>query len=168
MRKTVKTLAIVAVLATSTAQAGELGQALGAIIGIGVGSQLGAGNGRTAAMIIGGLVGNELGRDRSPQSQNYNYPPGYNAGPGYYPIAPYGTRNMTVPVAPPVYVNQGPQVYAQVPQPEVIMPPCDEQYYDGEYNPQAARAFCQGQRARIQREMRRQQAEAYRKGNEGY
>jgi len=163
MRKTLTILATATILTTSVnSQAIELGQAIGTLLGVGIGSQLGSGNGRTAAMVVGGIVGNELGRDRSAQVQSNGYP---NV---YYSPGPYSTRNMTVPVPPPVYVNQAPPVYAQVPQPEVIMPPCDEQYYDGEYNPPAARAFCSGQRARIQREMRRQQVEAYRKGSEGY
>ena len=161
MRKILVALATTAVLATS-AQAQTTNQVFGTVLGVAIGSQIGPfkGQDRAAAMVLGGILGNELGRERNPPVVQNNYPPVYNqhGTPPVYQQGGYATRNMTVPVNP---------VYAQV-QPEVEMPFCDMQYYEGEYNPGVARAFCQGQRIRIMRQLRAQQAEAYQRGANGY
>ena len=158
MRKLFLTLAVTAAVAgTAPAQAQEWGQVIGTVTGVAIGSQIGnlRGQDRAAAMILGGIIGNEMGRPR-PVPQGYP-PVVVGASPPVYNSGAYATRNMTVPV---------PIQYQTQPQYEV--PFCDNQYYEGVYNPGAAQAYCRGQLIRIQREMARQQAEAYQRGANGY
>lgn len=159
MRKILVALATTAVVATS-AQAQTVNQVFGTVLGVAIGSQVGNlhGQDRAAAMVIGGIIGNEIGRPAPVQPRmDNNYPPVYgNGSPPVYQHGGYATRNMSVPV--PVSVQQ----------PQYEMPYCDTQYYEGQYNPGMAQAFCQGQRIRIMREIQRQQAEAYQRGANGY
>lgn len=159
MRKILVALATTAVLATS-AQAQTTNQVIGTVLGVAIGSQIGPfkGQDRAAVMVLGGIIGNEIGRPAPVQPRMDNgYPPVYgNGAPPVYQHGGYATRNSTVPVQ-----------YAPA-QPQYEMPFCDNQYYEGQYNPGMAQAYCQGQRIRIMREMQRQQAEAYQRGANGY
>jgi hypothetical protein len=65
-----------------------------------------------------------------------------------------GGRNYTAPVMVNGIVYEGPL--------------CDEFYYEGQYNPGAARSYCQGVRTRYARDLQRQQQEAYARGASGY
>jgi hypothetical protein len=99
-------------------------------------------------VLLGAVVMNEINAANRPK-----YPQSYeirNGGYGtiYNPV-PYGN----VPQAP-VMVNG--TVYAA--------PPCDDVYYEGQYNPGAARMYCQGVRVRYARDIQRQQQEAYARG----
>lgn len=140
----------------------------GAVGGAALCSQIGDGNGQIIAMaacaVIGSKIAENLVKPRQPQypqdveiRQQRGY--GNNNG-GYHDRSYDNDRNRVHSIIgggsyqSPVMVNG--IVYDS--------PPCDEQYYEGQYNPGAARSFCQGQRVRYAREIQRQQQEAYNRG----
>ena len=140
---------LVAILLTAAIPAGAgelLGEMLGAAVGGGVGSQIGRGNGNLAATVVGAVVGAHVGRELG------------------RPNVPQGYQTFTiVPNQQGGYATGG-----SAPQPMVIAaPPCDELYYEGQYNPGAAAYYCRGVRIRYMRDIQRQQQEAYYRGLNG-
>lgn len=140
----------------------------GAVGGAALCSQIGDGNGQIIAMaacaVIGSKIAENMVKPRQPR-----YPQDVEIRQGNYPNGGYATggydydRNRVQSGLggfrqPPVMVNG--VVYNA--------PPCDENYYEGQYNPGAARAYCQGQRIRYARDIQRQQQEAYNRGANGY
>jgi hypothetical protein len=121
-------------------------QIIGAVIGAVLGAQIGDGNGQVVAGAVGAVVGDEAGRNwcnrnRPPQQQEFY-----------------------------VYTNPGGYATGGPSRPQVVTmyaPPCDENYYNGEYNPNAAKYFCQGQRVRAWQEQQRLEREAYERGLRG-
>ena len=101
-------------------------------------------------VVLGAVVMNEINAANRPK-----YPQSYeirnNGG--------YGTVNNPVP-----YYGNVPQAPVMVNGTVYAAPPCDDVYYEGQYNPGAARMYCQGVRVRYARDIQRQQAEAYERG----
>ena len=143
--------------------------AVGAVGGAALCSELGKGNGQVVAMAGCAVIGSKIAENMvKPRQQRYpqdveirqnNYPNGGYATNGGYD---YERNRVHSELGgfrqQPVMVNG--VVYAA--------PPCDENYYEGQFNPGAARAFCQGQRIRYARDIQRQQQEAYNRGANGY
>jgi hypothetical protein len=97
----------------------------------------------------------EIRASRGYEYERGGYDRGYNRG--YESNRVYGTIGGPSKFTAPVMVNG--IVYEG--------PACDEQYYDGQYNPGAARSYCQGVRVRYARDLQRQQQEAYARGASG-
>lgn len=140
----------------------------GAVGGAALCSQIGDGNGQIIAMAACAVIGSKIAENIvKPRQQRYPQEVEIRPQGGYATGVPYGQdfeRNRVhsqIGVGfrqPPVLVNG--VVYEA--------PPCDENYYEGQYNPGAARAYCQGQRIRYARDIQRQQQEAYNRGAGGY
>ena len=143
MRKTLITVILAAGAATASAQ--QFDPATGAIIGGLVGHAIG--NGNHTAVIVGGLIGAQIanGRRNSPNPPPVTYE--VRQGPMY---ATVGGPGSMVPLPP---------------QPQQI--PCDEQYYQGVYDPVVAFQFCRGLRERARQDMNRRAREAYSQGFHG-
>lgn len=160
--------AVVAVSAIGTVPAhaqfieGVLGAAAGAVLC----SQLGNGNGNTLAIAACAVAGSKIAENmtrpkvRPPQEVDIRQSRGYDdRGRDYDQERNRVHSDFGGFRQPPVSVNG--VIYES--------PPCDENYYEGQYNPGAARSFCQGQRVRYARDIQRQQQNAYNRGaNGGY
>ena len=143
----------------------------GAVGGAALCSELGDGNGQIIAMAACAVIGSKIAENLvKPRQQRYPQDveirqartPEYERG-GYYNNNDFERNRVRSDVGvgfrqPPVLVNG--VVYDA--------PPCDENYYEGQYNPGAARAYCQGQRVRYARDIQRHQQEAYNRGAGGY
>lgn len=141
----------------------------GAVGGAALCSEIGNGNGQIIAMAACAVIGSkiaenmvkprqqpypqdvEIRQQRVYEGRGYGYERNrdYDRGQVYSTI---GTR-YTAPVMVNGIVYEG--------------PPCDEFYYEGQYNPGAARSYCQGVRIRYARDLQRQQQEAYARGASG-
>jgi hypothetical protein len=146
----------------------------GAVGGAALCSEIGDGNGQIIAMaacaVIGSKIAENLVKPRQPrypqdvEIRQGGYPNGgYATNGGYYNSNDFERNRVRSDIGvgfrqPPVLVNG--VVYDT--------PPCDENYYEGQYNPGAARAYCQGQRIRYARDIQRHQQEAYNRGANGY
>ena len=177
MRKLlVSSLVVISAIGTTPAQADMtefVAGAVGAVGGAALCSELGKGNGQVIAMAGCAVIGSKIAENMvKPRQQRYpqdveirqgNYPNGGYATGGYYNSNDFERNRVRSDIGvgfrqPPVLVNG--VVYEA--------PPCDENYYEGQYNPGAARAYCQGQRIRYARDIQRHQQEAYNRGANGY
>ena len=142
----------------------------GAVGGAALCSQIGDGNGQIIAMAACAVIGSKIAENMvKPRQQRYpqdveirqgNYPNNGGYATGGYDYERNRVRS-DIGVGfrqQPVVVNG--MIYEG--------PPCDENYYEGRYNPGAARSYCQGQRIRYARDIQRQQQEAYNRGANGY
>ena len=139
----------------------------GAVGGAALCSQIGDGNGQIIAMAACAVIGSKIAENMvKPRQQRYPQDVEIRQQGGGVPYnGNYDFERNRVHSQigvgfrqPPVLVNG--VVYEA--------PPCDENYYEGQYNPGAARAYCQGQRMHYAREIQRQQQEAYNRGAGGY
>ena len=141
----------------------------GAVGGAALCSEIGDGNGQIIAMAACAVIGSKIAENMvKPRQQRYpqdveirqgNYPNGGYATGGY----DYERNRVRSDIG--VGFRQQPVVVNGV---IYEGPPCDENYYEGRYNPGAARAYCQGQRIRYARDIQRHQQEAYNRGANGY
>jgi hypothetical protein len=170
MRKLlVSSLVVISAIGTTPAQADMtnfIAGTAGAVGGAALCSEIGDGNGQIIAMaacaVIGSKIAENLAKPRQPrypqdvEIRQGGYPNGgYATNGGYYNSNDFERNRVRSDIGvgfrqPPVLVNG---VAYQA-------PPCDENYYEGQYNPGAARAYCQGQRIRYARDIQRQQQEA--------
>ena len=173
MRKLlVSSLVVISAITTVPAKADMtefLASTAGAVGGAALCSELGKGNGQIIAMAGCAVIGSKIAENmvkprqpRYPQDVEIRQQGGYATG-GYYNGNDFERNRVRSDVGvgfrqPPVLVNG--VIYDA--------PPCDENYYEGQYNPGAARAYCQGQRIRYARDIQRQQQEAYNRGANGY
>lgn len=143
---------------------------IGGAIGGAAGNQIGKGRGKQAATVAGALAGAWLGGSigddsgkrhrenlRSQQYQADNQSGGYAGSTGgsqrvVYEQAPQ--RQVIEYVDQPV---QRRQVIRQQQQPQAS--DCDTEYYDGEYDPDMAQAYCRGQQQRQRQEFIRMKRE---------
>lgn len=138
----------------------------GAVGGAALCSEIGNGNGQIIAMAACAVIGSKIAESmvkprqpKYPQDVEIRQAPSYGGRVEFNDFernrvrSDYGGFRQ-----PPVLVNG--VIYDA--------PPCDENYYEGQYNPGAARAYCQGQRIRYARDIQRQQQEAYNRGASGY
>jgi uncharacterized protein YcfJ len=151
---------------------------IGGAIGGAAGNQIGKGRGKQAATVVGALAGAWLGgtigddsgshhrdnlqmQQRQINSQNNGY--GGNVQRVVYEQVP---QRQTVQY---VEAPQRRQVQQVVQQND-----CDSEYYNGEYDPEVASAFCQGQQERARQNYNRSKKDkerairaAYQAGLEG-
>jgi hypothetical protein len=134
MRKFV--ICAVLVLATS-AQAQHFDSATGAIIGGVVGNAIGKGN--PTITVIGAIAGAQIAN-----RTQHNPPPTYEVrqGPTYATVPGH---TVGVPVS--------------TPQQQLVVN-CDRQYYDGEFNPPVANAYCNQLQWNFQKDQNRRMREA--------
>ena len=142
----------------------------GAVGGAALCSQIGDGNGQIIAMAACAVIGSKIAENMvKPRQQRYPQDVEIRQQGSYATGVPYNGN----------YDFERNRVHSQIGvgfrQPPVLVngvvyeaPPCDENYYEGQYNPGAARSFCQGQRVRYARDIQRQQQEAYNRGAGGY
>ena len=151
MRKLlVSSLVVISAISTIPARAGNVGEIIaGVAVGAIVMHEIDSANRRSVPAPMPEI---EI---RAPRGNGgyatRGYDRDYDRGQVYSTI---GGRNYVAPVMVNGIVYEGPA--------------CDEQYYDGQYNPGAARSFCQGVRVRYARDLQRQQQEAYNRGANGY
>jgi len=174
MRKLlVSSLVAISAISTVPAQADVtdfVAGTAGAVGGAALCSEIGDGNGQIIAMaacaVIGSKIAENLVKPRQkpyPQDVEIRQQSNHTAGVPYNGNYDFERNRVRSDIGvgfrqPPVLVNG---VAYQA-------PPCDENYYEGQYNPGAARAYCQGQRMHYAREIQRQQQEAYNRGAGGY
>jgi hypothetical protein len=143
----------------------------GAVGGAALCSEIGDGNGQIIAMAACAVIGSkiaenlvkprqkpypqdvEIRQQRVYEGRGYGYERGRDNDRSQM-SGIIGGRNYTAPVMVNGIVYEGPL--------------CDEFYYEGQYNPGAARSYCQGVRTRYARDLQRQQQEAYARGASGY
>lgn len=116
--------------------------------------------------VAGGLVGYSMGdrSDRREAIEQQRYQPQYQSAPVL--VASPRPQEVWVEQAQPVQ-QQIPSAYRQMyysksVQRAAVEGDCDEQYYRGTYNPDAAHAYCEGRRER-----ERQVQSAYQAGLNG-
>ena len=142
----------------------------GAVGGAALCSQIGDGNGQIIAMAACAVIGSKIAENMvKPRQQRYPQDVEIRQQGSYATTVPYNgnqdfERNR-VHSQIGVGFRQAPVLVHGV---VYEAPPCDENYYEGQYNPGAARAYCQGQRMHYAREIQRQQQEAYNRGAGGY
>ena len=78
----------------------------------------------------------------------------------------YGLTRRQMPQVPTYQVIQSQPVATYMP--TVPIDDCDEQYYKGVYDPDLARAYCQGHRQAVWRERQTARRAAYEAGIRGY
>lgn len=118
-----------------------------------------------ATAIAGGLIGYSMGdrSDRREAIDQQRYQPQYQQ----QPVLVASPHPQQVWVEQPQVQTQIPSAYRQMyygksVQRAAVEGDCDEQYYRGTYNPDAAHAYCEGRRQR-----ERQVQDAYQAGLQG-
>jgi hypothetical protein len=169
---TAAALAAATLVTTTPARADDwMGTALGAVVGGVVGNQFGSGSGNVAATALGAAIGSRVGTDLYRSTPSYGS--GYNHG-----YRDYGYRDNVryapIDYRPPPAWGQRRYYEDRVvyPAPVVVAPviadACGaEQYYEGRYDPEMARAYCRGRQEYLRNQRDRELAEARSRGLSG-
>lgn len=138
-----------------------LGTALGAVVGGVIGNQFGSGSGNVAATALGAAIGSRVGTDLPRTMPSYSSRGSYQT---------YGAAHREHIRYEPAYYQSAPVSYGRYPaQAPVIADACaGELYYEGRYDPELARTYCQGRQEYLRQQRERELADARNRGLAGH
>ncbi len=151
MKRSVIAIALAASALSAQAQDYTWSQAIGTVTGAVIGNHFGGGQGKVAMTVIGAVVGNEVGRNLSNQRQYYVPQGSYRP-----PIAGYNQ---------PYDMAWGNTVNIRANRAQSELDNCiGDGVYNGQYNPQAAAAYCRGAIEANRRRQAQAEVDAYNQG----